>query len=42
MSLQNKFYDAPEPDTVVFEVVFSEKDGYQKQIDRDRKKFKEA
>lgn len=27
MSLQNKFYDAPEPDKVVFEVVFSEKEG---------------
>lgn len=25
MSWQNKFYDAPEPDKVVFEVVFSEK-----------------
>lgn len=27
MSWQNKFYDAPEPDKVVFEVVFSEKEG---------------
>lgn len=24
MSWQNKFYDAPEPDKVVFEVVFSD------------------
>lgn len=27
MSWQNKFYDAPEPEKVVFEVVFSEKEG---------------